>query len=89
MSERYQNCPMCGSICRIGGDDKEGTHYYVPVSDNAKLQAENDELRAFVNAFISWCENRTEACAFEDDEIALSRVLDEARALLRGESEEK
>ena len=39
MSERYQNCPVCGSLCMIGGDKKEGTHYYVPVSDNAKFAA--------------------------------------------------
>lgn len=25
-------CPMCGCPCIIGGDDKEGTHYYVPCS---------------------------------------------------------
>lgn len=48
MSERYQNCPVCGSLCEIGGDKKEGTHYYVPVGDNAKLQAENAELWEFV-----------------------------------------
>ena len=24
-------CPTCGSACFIGGDDEEGTHYYVPV----------------------------------------------------------
>lgn len=23
-------CPMCGHPCTIGGDDKEGTHYYIP-----------------------------------------------------------
>ena len=31
MSEKYQNCPVCGSLCTIGGNKKEGTHYYVPV----------------------------------------------------------
>ena len=39
MSERYQNCPVCGSLCTIGGDKKEGTHYYVPVSGNAEFAA--------------------------------------------------
>ena len=39
MSERYQNCPVCGSLCEIGGDKKEGTHYYVPVSGNAEFAA--------------------------------------------------
>ena len=24
------NCPTCGSECTVGGDDKEGTHYYIP-----------------------------------------------------------
>ena len=39
MSERYQNCPVCGSLCMIGGDKKEGTHYYVPASGNAEFAA--------------------------------------------------
>jgi len=25
-------CPTCGAACTIGGDDDEGTHYYVPVA---------------------------------------------------------
>lgn len=24
------SCPVCGCPCTIGGDDSEGTHYYVP-----------------------------------------------------------
>lgn len=24
-------CATCGGACRIGGDDKEGTHYYEPL----------------------------------------------------------
>ena len=24
-------CPTCGAACSIGGDDEEGTHYFVPV----------------------------------------------------------
>ena len=33
------SCPTCGSECRIGGDDKEGTHYYVPIVNAALLEA--------------------------------------------------
>jgi hypothetical protein len=32
-------CPTCGVQCRIGGDDKEGTHYYVPIVNAALLEA--------------------------------------------------
>ena len=71
---KYQNCPMCGSICEIGGDKKEGTHYYMPVSDNAELQAENDELRAFVQKV------HTSPVIFEKTNRALR---DEAHALLQ------
>lgn len=60
-------------------DDTAGSIYQ-------KLMKERlAELTELVEDFIFWCENRTEACAFEDDEIALSRVIDEACALLRGE----
>ena len=24
------SCPTCGRDCTIGGDDVEGTHYYIP-----------------------------------------------------------
>ena len=29
--EYYGKCETCGSKLKIGGDDKEGTHYYMPV----------------------------------------------------------
>ena len=29
-NSRVTQCPTCGSDCTIGGDDKEGTHYYIP-----------------------------------------------------------
>ena len=35
------NCDLCGTPCTIEGDDKEGTHYYVPVkTDKDKLISE-------------------------------------------------
>lgn len=29
-NSRVMQCPTCGGDCTIGGDDKEGTHYYIP-----------------------------------------------------------
>lgn len=26
------SCPTCGVECTVGGDDREGTHYYIPIS---------------------------------------------------------
>lgn len=47
-NSKYQNCPMCGSLCAVEGDKEEGTHYYAPLCDNAKVHTEYAGLRAFV-----------------------------------------
>lgn len=79
MNERYQNCPVCGSLCEIGGDKKEGTHYYVPVSGNA-------ELWAFVEKVAS-NESLFQTIDSDGEEVmGLNPMLYyEARALLRRE----
>lgn len=41
MNIKQVTCPMCGMKCKIGGDDKEGTHYYIPLTDEG-LQKENE-----------------------------------------------
>ena len=41
MNKEYKHCPICGTLCTIEGDDKEGTHYYMPIAD-----AEIDRLKA-------------------------------------------
>ena len=89
MSEKYQNCPMCGSLCTIGGDKKEGTHYYVPVGDKTHTtdetqpsseayEARIDELTAFVE----------EVAKLGESEGLVLSISEDARALLRGKSEE-
>lgn len=30
-AKKLHSCPTCGAACTVGGEDKEGTHYYVPV----------------------------------------------------------
>lgn len=30
VEKTFAICPTCGVPCTIGGDDKEGTHYYLP-----------------------------------------------------------
>ena len=49
MSNEYKHCPVCGTLCTIGGDDKEGTHYYMPIASTdvdvaSKKDAEIDRL---------------------------------------------
>ena len=29
-NSRVTQCPTCGGDCTVGGDDDEGTHYYIP-----------------------------------------------------------
>ena len=36
------NCPTCGAGCRVDGDDKEGTHYYVPIVSQGIIKAAGD-----------------------------------------------
>lgn len=83
MSERYQNCPMCGSLCEIGGDKKEGTHYYMPVSDNAELQAENAELWAFVEKIAKVQKPSVRFCSNEIEFINDARILLQKRKAAR------
>lgn len=71
---KYQNCPMCGSICEIESNLNEGAYRFVPVGDNAELQAENAELWAFVQKV------HTSPVIFEKTNRALR---DEAHALLQ------
>lgn len=78
---KYHNCPMCGSICEIESNLNEGAYRFVPVSDNAKLQAENDELWAFVEKV---AKSQKPSVRFCSNEI---EFINEARALLRGEEE--
>lgn len=47
-NSKYQNCPVCGSLCEIAGGDNEGAYRFVPLGDNTKVHTENADLRAFV-----------------------------------------
>ena len=39
------HCPTCGAECVIGGDDKEGTHYYIPVHTSQQTSELVNECR--------------------------------------------
>lgn len=86
MNEKYQNCPTCGSLCQIIETDEVGRYRLIHVSDNAELQAENAELRAFVEKVAS-NESLFQTIDSDGKEVmGLNPMLYyEARALLRGE----
>lgn len=46
---KYHNCPMCGSLCTVGGDDREGTHYYLPAS-LGEVEKELSRLEALLKS---------------------------------------
>ena len=49
---KLTKCPTCGSLCGIGGDDKEGTHYFVPQENELKNRIEelSKKLQTFTAA---------------------------------------
>ena len=71
-NNKSTKCPTCGSTCRIGGDDKEGTHYYVP---------EEDDLRAKIQDLEKECQKyRKELETFVTCLALASKVADESTA---------
>lgn len=46
---KLTKCPTCGSLCGIGGDDKEGTHYFIPQENELKNRIE--ELSKTLHTF--------------------------------------
>lgn len=57
-------CYMCGSDFTIGGDDKDGTHYYMPIQnssiaakyDDKKYRNAVESISSLVNDFGNECD---------------------------------
>ena len=51
------NCDLCGTPCTIEGDDKEGTHYYVPVKTDKdkRISKLEKELALYKKAYARAC----------------------------------
>lgn len=39
------NCPICGGGVTVEGDDREGTHYYVPIDFKSQLSEAREKLK--------------------------------------------
>lgn len=52
MENKLTKCPTCGSLCSIGGDNEEGTQYFVPQKTELteKIEKLSDTLKIFAAA---------------------------------------
>lgn len=64
MTATVRSCSICGTFVKIEGDDREGTHYFVPVTKNdpavlVTLRERFNEiatLRAILREIALWCD---------------------------------
>ena len=77
---KIKTCPVCGTVCTVEGDDKEGTHYYKP----AVASEEIDFLKREYDRLLKTAVERDEKLKAEIEQ--LKKALSDCKKRAGGES---